>query len=89
MLRGCELAALVGPGFDSRKINKILTQLGLQEEIKRRAFACSKGKDRIAGYELTEFGCEHAVTKKNGRLRIKNLKWRDSVIPLIKAAMEA
>ena len=84
-----DLAAIIGHGFNSREINKILTNLGLQEEIKRRAFPCSKSNERIAGYAPTEVGCEYAITSgKVGRLRVKNIKWRDSVIPLIKAAIE-
>lgn len=81
-----ELAALIGPGFNSRKINQILLQIGLQCEIKKRPFRNSK-TERVVGYEPTDFGLEHAVLGKNGRMWVKHLKWRDTVIPLIKASM--
>lgn len=81
-----ELAALIGPGFNSRKINQILIQIGLQCEIKKRPYRNSK-TERVVGYEPTDFGLEHAVLGKNGRMWVKHLKWRDTVIPLIKATM--
>lgn len=83
-----ELAALVGPGFDSRKINKILTEIGFQVEILKSPLRCSRtGKKRVAGYEITDLGMDHVVTGTNGRLRVKSFKWRDTVLQHIKAAI--